>query len=360
MQRIVFAVMLGFASALSLAGARAADDPFSVSGIAVDATASSASVAQYNAINEGRARAWTMLYRKLTKSQDWGRQPVVDDITLQRMIRSYLPSNERRSTTRYVATMTYVFNPDAVRRLLRTQNVPYVDMDLRPVLVVAMAPGYSPHSAWAQLWANRKPAGGAVPILPPLGDALDAQALGALNFATAQWQDVEPAASRVHASEAYLVQVIPGKGTIAVAIRLLGPGQAPPIPNVVVPIRPGQTGPQAYGAAAEAAASAIIDAAKSRSAIDFSKRFRLTADAHIGSLADWGLLMQKLGTVPTITGVEVLAMNEGEARIVITYVGSPEQLAALAAQSNLDLSNDSGSWQLTVQAATPTPMPAPQ
>lgn len=360
MQRIAFVLMLGFACALSLAPARAAEDPYSVSGIAVDATAASASVAQNIAIAQGKARAWTTLYRRLTKQQDWARQPQLDDITLQRMIKSYLPQNERRSTTRYVANMTYIFNPDAVRRLLRTQNIAYADMEIRPVLVIPMAPGYVPRAAWTQLWANPRFAKAAIPILTPLGDPIDTQSLAPLNFATAQWQDVEPAASRVHASSAFLVQVTSGKGNLTVAIKLLAPGAPLQIPNVVVPIKPGQNGPQAYGAAADAAAATIVDIAKGRSAIDFSKRFKLVADVHIASLADWGQLMQKLGTVPTVTGIEVTAMNIGEARIAITYVGTAEQLVALAGEASLDLSNNAGAWQLALQPPIPSPMPSPQ
>ena len=53
---IAFLLMLGLACAFSLAGAHAAEDPFTVSGISVDATAASASVAQNIAINQGRGR----------------------------------------------------------------------------------------------------------------------------------------------------------------------------------------------------------------------------------------------------------------------------------------------------------------
>jgi hypothetical protein len=360
MQRIAFVIMLSLACVFSLAGAHAADDPFTVSGVPVDATAASASVAQNIAINQGRGRAWNTLYKRLTKQQDWTRQPPLDDLTLQRMIKNYVVTNERRSTTRYVANVSYVFNPDAVRRLLRTQNIAYVDIDAKPVLVIPMSPGYSARAPWTQLWAQPKYATGAVPLVTPVGDPLDAQALGALNFATAQWQDVEPAASRVHAMDAFLVQAMAGKGNITVAIRKLGAGAPTPIPNVVVPVRPGETPQQAYGAAVDATATVIVDIWKSHSAIDFNKRYKLTADARIGSLAEWGALMQKLSTVPIITEVQVLAMNVGEARIAITYVGTPEQLSALAAQSSLDLSNSGGGWQLAIAAQPPTPMPAPQ
>ncbi|HTW33132.1 MAG TPA: DUF2066 domain-containing protein [Rhizomicrobium sp.] len=361
MQRIAFVLMLGLACAVSLAGAHAADDPFTVSNVPVDATAASASVAENIAITQGRGRAWVTLYKRLTKQQDWTRLPQLDDITLERMIKNYVVTNERRSTTRYVANVSYEFNPDAVRRLLRAQNIAYVDVDAKPVLVIPMAPGYSARAPWTQLWAQAKYANGAVPLLVPVGDPLDAQALGAINFATAQWQDVEPAASRVHATDAFLVQAAAGRGNITVAIRRLGPGVPTPIPNVVVPVRPGESAQQAYAAAADAAAVSIVEIWKSHSAIDFSKRFKLTADAHIASLADWGALMQKLSTIPTITEVQVIAMDLGEARIAITYVGTPEQLQAMAAQSSVDLSNSGGGWQLAVQAEpAPTPTPAPQ
>jgi len=361
MQRIAFVLMLGLACVFSLAGAHAADDPFTVSGVPVDATAASASVAENIAINQGRDRAWNTLYKRLTKQQDWARQPPLDDLALQRMVKTYVVTNERRSTTRYVANVSYVFNPDAVRRLLRAQNIAYVDIDAKPVLVIPMSPGYAARAPWTRLWAQAKYATGAVPLVTPVGDPLDAQALAALNFATAQWQDVEPAASRVHATDAFLVQATPGKGNITVAIRRLGPGTPTPIPNVVVPVRPGESAQQAYGAAADAAAASIVEVWKSHSAIDFNKRYKLTADVHIASLADWGLLMQKLATVPTITEVQVVAMDVGEARVAITYVGTPEQLQAVAAQSSIDLSNGGGGWQLAMEAQPMSqPTPAPQ
>jgi hypothetical protein len=354
MHRIALTFVLGLVCALAPGGALAAGDPFTVSGVVVDATAASSSMAQNIAINEGRGRAWTTLYRRLTKTQDWPRQPALDDTALQRMIRNYVVANERRSTTRFVASMSYAFNADAVRRLLRSQNILYVDMEAKPVMVVAMAPGYSARSPWSSLWSDPKYATGAVPIVPPIGDTIDAQSLGTINFATAQWQDIEPAASRVHATDAFLAQATPGKGMITVALRRVGPGVSPPIPNVIVQVKPGESANQAYGAAADAVAAAIVDVWKGRSAIDFKQHMKLTADVRIASLADWGSLTQRLSTVPTVVEVSVLAMNTGEARISITYVGSVEQLTELAAQSNLDLSNDDGIWRLAFQEPVPT------
>jgi hypothetical protein len=41
--------------------------------------------------------------------------------------------------------------------------------------------------------------------------------------------------------------------------------------------------------------------------------------AHFGSLTEWATLLSALGTVPTITTVEVVAINTGEARLGVVY-----------------------------------------
>lgn len=336
---------------LGFAAAARADDPFTVSGISVDASASSATEAQTIAINSGRGRAWTALFHRLAKAQDWPRQPVLDDLTLQRIIRSYLPGNERRSTTRYVASMTYAFNPDAVRRILRQNNIAYADVQAHPVLVIPMAPGYQPRGAWSAAWANPKFSGGSVPLVIPRGDAVDVSALGQLNFTTSAWQDVEPTCSRLHALEAYLALVQPGNGQIVVKLRRLGPGNSPPIPDVTTPI-PSKTPPgKGLAVAADMSAGAIIDAWKARAAIDFGKRSKLLAEVHIESLNDWSTMQQKLAAVPTISEVAIIGMNVGEARIAISYAGTSEQLTQLLGQSGFDLSNDEGTWWLSEKSA---------
>lgn len=346
MLRYALSILIGLACFAAFSAAEAGGDPYAVSGIAVDATASSATQAQNIAIISGRARAWSTLSHRLTKAADWPKLPALDDTAITRLIRTYQFANERRSTTRYTADITYVFNPDAVRHLFRTANIAYADMQAKPILVIPMSPGYAPHSAWTSIWANPKYATGAAPLVLPAGDLLDSASLSVLNYNTATWQDVEPVASRAHATEAFLVQVSQGKGTIDIKLKRLGLGNSPPMPDVVVPITPGTPGPKVYASAADAAANAIIDEWKARSAIDFGKRNRLIVEVHIQDLAGWSALLQKLGTIPNITDVGVVAMNTGEARVALTYVGSVDQLHDLLAQATLDLSNQDGTWWL--------------
>jgi hypothetical protein len=220
-----------------------------------------------------------------------------------------------------------------------------------------MSPGYSPHSAWEAVWSNPKYTRGDPPIVTPQNDPLDNQALAPLNFQTAQWQDIEPAASRAHATDVFLVQAVAGRGNVTVAIRRLGPGGSPVIPNVVVNGKPGEPPAQILAAAADAAAAEIADVWKSRSAIDFGKRAKLVATVRFGSPGEWGGILQKLATLPTVTDVSVVAIDTGEARLALTYAGTAEQLQDMASASGLSLQNGDGGWQLTT--GIPTSMSAP-
>src|SRR6185312_12879678 len=107
MQRFVSPLALALAFAAAWVLPASADDPYSVGGIHVDASAQSASAAQLAAMAQGRPRAWTVLFKRVAKQQDWGRMPHLDDASLQRIIKTFTVKNEKRSTTRYVADVTY-------------------------------------------------------------------------------------------------------------------------------------------------------------------------------------------------------------------------------------------------------------
>jgi len=334
----------------------AAADPYTVTGIPVDATAASATEAQTIAINSGKARALQIVLGRLVKKEDAAKVPALDDVALTRLIASYLPQNVKRSTTRYVASMTYSFNPAAIRHLLRSANIAYTDTTAHPILIIAMAPKWVSHSGWASVWTNPKYATGVVPLVSPVGDPVDSGALSVLSFGDATWQDVEPVASRVHAGEAMLVLLGSANGQTVVKMKRLGLGSSPPVPDVTVPGNP----PGTMGAAADAASAAIATYWKSRSAIDYGRRLKLTADVHVSSLQQWGDVLAKIGTVSTVTEVNVNAMDIGLAKVTLTYVGTTNQLHDALAQAKVDLTpKTGGGWTLSVQtsdnseAATP-------
>ena len=357
MRNTILSLALALLAFAPLSVARAdPPDPFTVTNIPVDATAASAVQAQTIAINSGKARAFQMVLKRLLKPEDIAKVPVLDDVALTRLIANYLPQNVRRSTTRYVASMTYAFNPAAVRHLLRSANIAFTDMQAHPILILAMAPRWAGRSPWAAAWATPLYSHAAIPMVLPYGDALDAAALSNTNFNDTTLADVEPAASRVKATEAMLVQLNVSGGQTIIKMKRLGIGVSPPVPDVTVPGTP----PGNLNAAAAAASAAIAAYWKSRTAIDYSHRSRLQADVTIDSLTQWGTLLAKLGTIPTLTDVSVNAMDIGMARVSLSYVGTTDQLRDSMANAKVDLEpQPDGGYTLAVQDDDSSPPATP-
>jgi len=325
--------------------AQAADPPFTVSGVHVDASAASSTEAYNAALADGRPKAWQILYRRLTRQQDWTRLPDLDAAALVRIMRGYTVANERRSTTRYVADVTYQFNPDAVARLLQGAGIAYTQGAPRRVLIVPMSPGFQ-LGPWAQALNAPSLRDSVVPF--SIAESADASGLKDVNFDNANFADVGAAAKRVGAVEAALVQVENGSGKLTVNIRRLGPGEAPTTISVDVPLV--QNPAATYPAAASAAISAIEDMWKTRSAIDFSQRGRLTVNVRTSSLTQWGAIQTALSGVDNITNVTVNAMDIGYAQITITYTGSSQQLRQVLGDSGLTLAPVRGqsAWTLAM------------
>jgi hypothetical protein len=133
MRHMLMAVLLttvGFSSAASGAVAPPpidAIDQFSVSGIKVDATGESPRAARDLAMVQGRPLAWRNLFRRFAGQRDWGREPQLAETELLRLILRSEAANIRRNTTRYLADVTFHFDPAAVRQLLHRSNIIFTE-----------------------------------------------------------------------------------------------------------------------------------------------------------------------------------------------------------------------------------------
>ena len=339
---MTFRSLFLFAALLIAVPATAQDNSlYTVSNVHVDAGGASSTEALNSAIAQGRGRAFQIVYRRLTRQADWTRQPALDAAGLLRISRGYNIANERRSTTRYVADVTYMFNPEGVARLLRSSQIAFSQAQARRILVIPMSPGVS-HGPWSQALAAPAFRESLVPftVSGPEDDA----SLAGLNLDTATWNDVSAVANKNHVTEVGLVQAVYANGKMTVNIRRLGVGEQPAKTSVEVPML--QTVGTTYPAAAQAAVRAIEDLWKTRSVVDISQRGKLNADVRIASLAQWGEIQTALGQVGNVTGVTVTAMNVNYARINLGYQGGIDQLREAMGEAGLSLTNRGGQWTL--------------
>lgn len=344
MRRFHFPVAFAFALAVISLFPRcaAAEDIFAVSGIHVDASGPSASVAQGTAMAQGRPRAWAILFKRVTKQPDWGRQPNLDDAMLQRIIRTFTVKNEKRSTTRYVADVTYTFSPEGVGRVLQSAGIGYTQLQVKRILLVPMAPNYSSTSLWTAAFSGTRYSGSAVPFALPAGG--DQSTLGGIGFDAMNWVDVEPIASRIHSAEAVLVQVVPSPDHLTINLKRLGTGQLPTKTSFDVPLQKGGAA-GTYSMAADAAVHGVEEMWKTPAT--FGTPGKLTADVRIASLAQFGALQTQLAGAANVTGVNVIAMDIGEARVSIAYIGGSDSLKDALAARGVYLTKSGGEWALS-------------
>ena len=234
-----------------------------------------------------------------------------------------------------------MFNPETVARTLRAAQIAFSQAAAKRILVIPMSPGVS-HGPWAQ--ALMAPAFRDSQVPFTVLAAEDDGALAALNFDAATWNDVAAVAVKNHVTEVGLVQALYANGKMTVNIRRLGLGEQPVKTSLEVPVL--QTVGTTYPAAAQAAVRTIEDLWKTRSAIDFSQRGRITADVRISSLAQWGEIQTNLSAMGNVTGVTVTAMNMNIARINLGYQGGIDQLREAMGGAGLSLTNRGGQWVL--------------
>jgi len=334
-----------FLALVAAAPARAQNqqDLYTVSGIRVDASGASSTEAFNAGIAQGRPRAFQILFRRLTRQQDWGKQPALDAASLLRISRGFDIANERRSTTRYVADVTYRFNPDAVARILRSSGIAFAQGAVRRILVVPMSPGVG-RGPWASALANPAFRDSMVPFT--VSGAEDDEALAGLNFETAGWNELSAVAGRNGVAEVALVQAAYSSGRMMVNIRRVAASGAPARTSLEVPVQ-GTMG-AVYPVAAQAAVRAIEDLWKTRSVVDYSQRGRLVADVRINSLAQFGGIQAQVGALNTVQSVNVTAMHLGYARLAIAYVGGVDQLREQLAGSGVILAQRGGQWTLAL------------
>ena len=128
-------------SLVPLAAAQA-DDPYTVTGVEIDATADNALQAQTAAMQQGQRAAARRLIERLTLAEDRVGTPLesaafaLDDAIIAEMISGLQIRDEQRSGTRYLAKLDVGFHRRSVARVLENYGIPFVDSPARATLVL--------------------------------------------------------------------------------------------------------------------------------------------------------------------------------------------------------------------------------
>jgi len=104
--------------------------------LSVDVQAKDAVTAKTNALEAAKRRALATVMRRVSPFNSSGRFPEISEKQIDDMLEGFAVQRERNSATRYLATLDFTFNADAIRRLLAKEGIPLSDQQAEPITVI--------------------------------------------------------------------------------------------------------------------------------------------------------------------------------------------------------------------------------
>ncbi len=149
-------VLAIFLFAFSFSVRALAGDPYTVSGVHVDAIADNALEAQTLAIAQGQHAAANVLVERMSLASERAAKGFagVSETDAPKMIRALEIANEKRSANRYLGDITVAFNRAAVEQYMRAMGLRLISTQSRKRLVIPALQGnglWTPNS-WSSAW----------------------------------------------------------------------------------------------------------------------------------------------------------------------------------------------------------------
>jgi len=319
---------------------------FSIYHIEVDVTASTAAQARRIALDRARERAWRRLVEKLAAPDSWEALPPKDPAGIEQMVRSMEISNERSSSTRYLAEIRVAFVPEAVRRTFDDAGIAYTESLGGPYLLLALFEHggrrqlFGEHP-WREALEAADPENRLIGYRFPEPSLANRARLSPLWLARAQRSDLAEIAEAFDIAQAVRARarptVDPATGRLAVDYSTA----SGPDPRLEASGQVIAGADEEISALLERAADKIYAAAdaawKERTLLADRRRSRLAVMAPVRDFEDWLALRKRLEGVSLVRESEIERIALPLSRFSISYVGTREQLELALNQAQLRL-----------------------
>ena len=186
--RAVAAALAGFLGLAALilpamAGGPVETSIFAVQGVEVDVTSTDASSAKNQALMDVQVKAFFQLVERLGSAELAAQlKEKFKSEDIAPFLRSLSIEKETSAPGRDIGTFTVRFLPAKMQKFLAGYNVEVPSQQADPVLVIPVfrspeGPKLWEDNPWRQAWIDLKGEQGVVPIIIPLGDLEDTEAL---------------------------------------------------------------------------------------------------------------------------------------------------------------------------------------
>jgi len=330
---LALALLAGGGILAGAALAQGSADIFTVRDVPVDETAATAADARQAALAVGQRRAFRRLMERLVPEDQQDRVPSVESSTLQYYVQDFSVNNERTSTVRYLADLTFRFNGDEVRSFLRNAGVGFAETRSKPVVVLPVFSGPGTDSAlwladnpWRDVWALKPGDDGLVPLIVPIGDLDDLAAIDAPRALNGDPESLKAIAERYGADDVLVTAASlagdpqDGSAVLEVVTRRYHDGAA----SVTLRDKLIQVSGEPYDGFLKRGADRIDDAVqeawKQQYVLQFGNQRSILVYVPLTGLDDWLKVRKRLDGVAAIqqahtAGLPIVAHAIGDAAI---------------------------------------------
>ncbi len=327
---------------------------YTVTGVKVDVREKDATQAKLKAISDAQLKAFDKLARRLASPAAAKQLSGLGRREIGRMMASMSVESERTGPGRYIGKLTIRFLPEKVRQAFRNAGVGFTEQQSPKIVIIPIWNGPEGLIAWRdnpwrQAWINLKIENAIVPVIIPLGDLTDSQAITAQEIFDRHETKLESIKFRYQA-EAILVAVASPKSKNELHAVMTG---GSPLGQISFDKTYKANGDEDLNALAERVArrfhTVMIDKWKKEggqapAADGLPQSFAVSVP--FSSLAEWNNIRIELLTTPGVTGVDVSSIADNGAVIQLSYVGAFPALQNALKAARLNLSLYSGQWVL--------------
>ncbi len=330
-------------------------DVWTVSGVRVDVTAKSSAKAKLTAIGQAQVIAFGKLVDRLVPVSSAAPLKALGPDTVGPLLAGLSIEEERAAPKRYMAKLSIRFLANKTRKLFGDYGVQYAETQSEPVLVIPVwmaeegADIWSGENPWHNAWADLDLNNALIPILLPLGDITDSNALTASEALAYDQDKLETLRIRYGASSVLVAGAEPKGDT---KVRAVMQGSSPV----------GRVGFDRVYEDADLASAALLAANrfqlvmqekwKSENLVSYTPNQPIASSNMITmavpyqNAAEWNVLRFRIQTTEGVGRIDINSLSASGAVISIAFGGTLDDLIAAFYLSGFDLSVVAGAWVL--------------
>lgn len=352
-RRLSWTLLLALLLLVPAFRAEADDTVFRVSGVQVDATDRDAAAAKMKAISEAQVKAFGILVERIAEDGADAKLKDLPPGQIGRMLASLSIEEERTGPGRYIGKLTINFLPDKVRETLARAGVAFTEKQAPRIVVLPVwstdaGPTAWDENPWRRAWQDLKAENAVVPIMIPLGDLNDAEAVS-VDQALAGDADKLEALRLRYQAEAVLVAVAEPAGENAIHAKMQGDT---PLGRVLFD----KTYTVESGGVAAAAQSAaqrfhriMIQKWKQQNVSEARLEVQaasLDVAVPFSNPSEFSVTRSRLMATPGVAGVDISTISGRGAIIKLSYNVPFQQLQAALQTQRMTLRLHGSSWVL--------------